>query len=319
MDFSPSFTAVIEWENAKLSELGRTREMLTQLAIQISNMDPGFPEPPELVIVYDRLAIRPDLIQALAGDAFRRCPEVAVQLLPTDGATYYLQKNRGAEMARRDLILFVDSDVVPESGWLASLLHPFRDPEVEVACGNTYIEPRGVYNKAFAAFWFFPLRSRSPGLEPSTSFFANNVVFRRDLFLSYRFPDISLVRGQCAELARALLRDQHRIFISNGARVRHPPPNGFRPFVFRALCQGHDMVVKSRLAGQARVFGSLRDWMVGIGCALRQIWRRRADLGMTATDMTAAVCIALGYYTIALFGQGITQTWPQLIRKKFSV
>ena len=140
---------------------------------------------------------------------------------------------------------------MPEPGWLAALIEPFRDPKIEVAGGNTYIDPANLYSKAFALFWFFPLRSSGGGLTPSDRFFANNVVFRRDLFLAYRFPDLPLLRGQCWALAEALQRDGHRIYIQNEARVSHPPPNGLQHYARRALCEGHDNAFRARLPAGA--------------------------------------------------------------------
>ena len=53
---------------------------------------------------------------------------------------------------------FLDSDVVPEPGWLDRLLDALAGPGVEVVAGGTYVEPVGLVGKTFALTWFFPLR-----------------------------------------------------------------------------------------------------------------------------------------------------------------
>lgn len=62
------------------------------------------------------------------------------------------------------MIVFLDSDVIPEEGWLAGLLRAFRNPAVQVVCGGTYISLEGLYSKTVALFWFFPLREEGDGL-----------------------------------------------------------------------------------------------------------------------------------------------------------
>jgi len=318
----PSFTAVIEWENVRLSEFDRARKMLAQLAIQIEALQSELSEPPELIVLYDQHAIDPSEIEESVREAFQRLPGIGLRLIPMEEkATYYLQKNRGAEAANRDLVMFVDSDVIPEPGWLASLIGSFRDPNVEVVCGNTYVEPKDRFSKAFAAFWFFPLRSRRGGLTPATYFYANNVLFRRDVFLAYQFPDLPQIRGQCVELGQALVRDGRRLFMQNDARVAHPPPNGFKHFVKRALCQGHDNMVISQRVGDSRGFpmGSARRYAGAVVRSLRQINRNRSEVGMGRLDVLAAVGIAFTYHSLSFVGEGITWARPAYIREHLAV
>ena len=58
----------------------------------------------------------------------------------------------------------------------------FRRFRVEVACGGAFISPYGLYGKAFALFWFFPLRHDAHGSHETHHFFANNVAFHRQIF-----------------------------------------------------------------------------------------------------------------------------------------
>jgi len=316
----PAFSVVIEWENARLSELSRAEAMLSTLAQQIASLGDQLEAPPELIVLYSPEAIKPSLVQGLLDCAFEGQDNIDRRLLPTEKGTYYKQKNYGANIARHDLVMFLDSDVVPEPDWLRTLLSSFHDPNVAIACGNTYIDTKNIYSKAFALFWFFPLRSKQAELLPSPYFFANNVVFRRDLFLRYKFPDLPYLRGQCTALARALTDDGHKIYIQNGARVSHPPPNGLAHFVKRALCEGHDLAHRTKKnAGFDFPRGALGRYRTFLRDSSRRVWRDRKEVGLGVTGAIAASGIAFSYYSLCLIGETITQVKPDYVREKLAV
>lgn len=166
------FSVIIEWENAKLSGLDRAREMLFSLGGQIKELDPARWQLPELVILYDDQAIAPDLIAGVLNSAMGSAPPLsALKLIPVTGKRYYELKNFGATQTEADFLVFIDSDVIPEPGWLVALLGAFEQPGVDVACGNTYVDAHDLYTRAFALFWFFPLRTSGSDLISTERFF----------------------------------------------------------------------------------------------------------------------------------------------------
>jgi hypothetical protein len=243
-----------------------------------------------------------------------------VRLLEAPGLAYYEQKNFGASFASSELVVFLDSDVVPEDGWLAALLDALRDPEVGVVCGNTYIELDSLYDKAFAAFWFFPLRDRRDGVAASPHFFANNVAFRREIIARHPFPDLSSFRGQCKALTRTLEAQGIGIRIQRAARVSHPPPNGLRHFVVRAICEGHDEIVhgRQRNAGSRLAAVGYRFVRDTTRAAGRLIRHRRA-VGLGLPGVAAALGIASAYYALKTLGGLVSAVSPGLIRRNFSI
>jgi hypothetical protein len=310
-----SFTAVIERENARLSDRQRAEAMLTTLVRQIHELRNELVGLPEIIIVHDSDAVDPSVLRRFYEEAFGPSCDIRLRLQPTKGADYYVQKNRGAQLAERELVLFVDSDVIPEEGWLRALLSSFQHPGINIVGGSTYITQNTLYSKAFALFWFFPLRSASQGLVRSTGFFANNVAFRRDVFLRYGFPDLPLVRGQCLALANSLVRDGQQIFIQTDAKVAHPPPNGLRHFVCRALCQGHDHW--HRMGGG--LSDSVARYRSALKSALRRIRAHRREVNVGLFGAVAAMGIAALYYSIYFTGEVITHFRPTLIRDRYSV
>ena len=319
----PAVSIVIEWENARLSELGRTRRMLSALAAQLAELVPGMPAAPELILLHDAGAVDPALIRSCVETAFAAGPAVSLRIEATQGAGYYVQKNLGAALAAREILLFLDSDVVPEPGWLRTLLGSFADPALSIVCGNTYIEPEGLYAKAFAAFWFFPLRSEDATLRETHAFFANNVAFRRDLFLRNRFPDLPLLRGQCAVLSDGLRRGGTPIHLHGGARVAHPPPKGLGHYLRRALCEGHDIIQLQRLGktmpGGGMPWGPLRRFGASFGHARRSLRAHRGALGLRRGEVPLALAVAGGYLVTRAAGEVLGRLASGFVRRRLAV
>src|SRR5262249_59822180 len=82
----------------------------------------------------------------------------AVDIAVAEGMEYYALKNHGARRASGDLLLFVDSDVLPDGDWLAHLMGSFAREDVGVVCGQTYVAPSDVVARAFAVGWRYPVR-----------------------------------------------------------------------------------------------------------------------------------------------------------------
>jgi glycosyltransferase involved in cell wall biosynthesis len=244
----------MEWENARAAGAARATRTMCELVSQIRELADEVVGRPELIILYEADAVDRDCIEAALSAAGVDDAPVSVKLHATAGSNYYDQKNQGADIASGDYLLFLDSDVVPEAGWLRALLASVRKG-VDVVAGSTYVEPETFLGRAFALFWFFPLRSASRGLVETTFFYANTVMFRRDLFMAFKFPDLPLYRGHCSVLGRNLRRNGIRLFQQTNARVRHPPPNAAH-FVHRALCEGYDAATRERLWGSPKELGS---------------------------------------------------------------
>lgn len=158
MPLLPSFSAVVEWENAKLAGAARATDMLRILLAQSAELGAQLEQPPELIILYDGDAVSAGDIEAALAAAGAAARPIDVRIEAVTEASYYQQKNIGAALASREFVLFVDSDVLPELGWLRALLGSAR-AGADVVGGDTYVDPATFIGRAFASFWFFPPRS----------------------------------------------------------------------------------------------------------------------------------------------------------------
>lgn len=303
-----SVSIVIEWENVLLSGSSRAERML-ELVIAQANRLPACRQ-----ILISATDEQPALEQRPA--ALRA--DIDWQLLHHPGSHYYALKNLGAQRACGELIVFVDSDVIPEPDWLRQLLAPFEDPAIQVSCGRAYIDASDLYTRAFALFWFFPVRERpradgSPQARPPGSpwpqthhFFANNCAFRRDTAARHPFPvsDVSS-RGSCLQLAEDLQRAGIAIVLNKRAQVAHPPPLPGEHFMQRALAQGRDRYLRSR--GLSRtLLGSCWRWGRNSARTLVKITLLHRRVRLPLIQVPLAWLIGLTYYGLYWLGEVAT-------------
>lgn len=321
----PLVSIVIEWDNVRVSELSRARRMCHALFDQIHRLSEG--RVIEVFFLSDALAIDPAQINQAIRESGAVLPAgVAMHVLASPGLRYYELKNEGVKRAAGEVVVFLDSDVVPEPDWLEQLLRSFRDPAVQLVGGNSYIEPVSLYSRAFALAWFFPLRTEGGPLHKASQFFANNLAGRREFLARYPFPDQSRFRGQCSILAERLAADGIPIYCNPSARVAHPPPNGMSHFVRRALCEGHDLIVREHDRGKAvpvnlrrnlrLSYWSLRAKAVHIRETIRN---NRARVGLSPASVPYAVGIMFLYYTLHVVGEMLTRINPSIVRRRFPI
>ncbi|MBM4012262.1 MAG: glycosyltransferase family 2 protein [Planctomycetes bacterium] len=306
---------VIEWENIQLAEADRCAAMLGELARQIE----AFPAAAtvagrdfEIIVIFDDRKIAESDVRGFVASCMPRPPARAeMRFVGGRGRSYYEQKNLGAESARGRYVVFLDSDVIPEPGWLERLLDSFADPRVEVVCGNCFLDTGDLVSKSVALAWFFPLRDGREVLARQESFFANNVAFRREVAAGYPFePLAGSSRGACRLLARRLVDDGRGLFVNTAARVSHPAPNGLRHLVLRGLAQGRDNLLFNRTIGGGGAWESVLRSMRMQLRAWKRIVRHRRTVGLGILAVPAALMVATSYYACYAIGDAATRIAP---------
>jgi hypothetical protein len=321
-----SVTVVVEWDNIRLSELDRTRRMLAMLdrqAVRLAGAGhsewQGWPVRVDAVLVFDSARFDEAAVSGAVRESTAPDSTLPMRLLPVPGAAYYQQKNAGAAAAAGDVVVFLDSDVVPEEGWLEAIVRPFALPWVRVVAGNSYVETGTVYEKAFALTWFFQLRDHEGRRGLAPFFFANNVAFRRDFFLARGFgEDAGFTRGACRRLADSIRKEGYKIAYEGSARVSHPPPNGLRHYVERGIAQGRDNVLGGYRDDRS-VAGVLGRWASTMGRMTSRIWRDRKAVDLGWLGLPGALAVSWGFYTLMHVGEAAALLAPQFMARRFQL
>ncbi|MCU0760808.1 MAG: glycosyltransferase [Steroidobacteraceae bacterium] len=318
---TPAYSVVIEWENLRLADAGRARPMLRALYAQVEAQSRAGREGEILVVTDSDPALDAALDAALA--AAGPPPVAAVRRVAAPATRYYQKKNAGAGAARGAVVVFLDSDVIPEDGWLAALLEPFADPTVDGVGGTTYVEPRSAYDRAFAAFWFFPLRDAADTTDELIEVYANNLAFRRAAFLARPFPEQAEFRGAAGALVAAIRAGGGRVLRRTAARCVHPAPNGFLHLLRRGACEGHDQFVRR----QRELGGTTPPWRWSRNVVLRwldgrareRIRERAATLGLDHGQRALAHGVATVHSVAALAGHLLTRLDRRLVPRFLSI
>jgi glycosyltransferase involved in cell wall biosynthesis len=317
----PTPSIILEWENAKLSEADRSARMLAQLSRQLSHLAPRFHREPEIIVLYHEDIIDVEKLNKMFSEAALSkawAAQVRMLAAPKD-LKYYSIKNHGFKHTNREVVVLLDSDVVPEDGWLATLLEDMRDGKVDVVCGETYLDPDSLCARAFALFWFFPARTDKGCLEPATYFFANSVAFRREIFAAHPFPEVELFRGQCNILA-SKLRQLNRVLLRDSrAKVSHPAPNGLYHFVARALCTGSDLCVRDKWSGKASLLSAIRHMRNDLRTVEDRITSRSATLKATTMDIFLAYLLGVAFFSVSLIGYLTSFRYRRFIAQHFAI
>jgi hypothetical protein len=319
-----SFAVVIEWENARFAALERTRAMLRALRGQLDELAGSGRLSAEVIIVYNQRDIDRAVIDQEVTSCFRPADSpAALRIFATDGLRYYQQKNFGAAQTEADIVILLDCDIIPEGGWLAGMLEAFTHKNVDVVAGETYVTLAGWYSRAFALFWFFPLRDPSTQLETASFFHANNVAFRRDVFRRYCFPELDTYRAQCSVLGKTLKQAGIPIYVQKKARASHPTPRGVWYFIARALHNGRDAAIFSDL-----IFGASAGHPAKVAywhfrsdlpIVLRKVWHRRKEVQLGVPGAMFAVLIATSYCALRGIGEFLGRRSPDLLPRYFPI
>ena len=107
----PAVTIVIEWENAIDVEDKWTRAAMAALERELEAVASGAQSKPRVLYLYDRNAVDPSQIEDMVSKTASRLRDFAdLEIVPTDGLTYYKLKNYGIGRSKTDLSIMLDSD-----------------------------------------------------------------------------------------------------------------------------------------------------------------------------------------------------------------
>jgi hypothetical protein len=127
---------------------------------------------------------------------------LGIRAIAADGAQYYQLKNVGARAARGDVVALLDTDVVPDRGWLAAV-DASMEAGVDFSAGishRSYSEsavplPEIILDLAGSISWGFVLGAAAGDWIEPRGFLSHNIAFRRpvllpflETYLAHQFP-----------------------------------------------------------------------------------------------------------------------------------
>jgi cellulose synthase/poly-beta-1,6-N-acetylglucosamine synthase-like glycosyltransferase len=311
---------VIEWENAILSDVDRAREMLRHVNSQAISFARSHNTRFELVVMYDPRSVPLDVPKTTVDEQVN--PQTwpgEIRFVEAPDLHYFEQKNLGTRVTSADAVLFVDSDVVPDAGWMAHMLEALDRPDVDLVSGQTYLATDTLLDRLFAGFWFFKPNPGNPELRRFGGFYANNFAARREVLERYPFAPAESYRGQCAALSRRMRADGVRMWRHGDATVSHPAPESLGHAFARAICHGYDNVYWQRLKPHgwllASPIGAFLRWLNSIATLLVNVPSRMKVLRLGVPTAIGSFFFGLGFNTIIFGAEVVAWVAPGFIRK----
>lgn len=315
-----SVAVVIEWENALLSDVDRARAMLRQVNTQAVAYARGHNTRFELVVMYDPNAVPLETPKTTVEEQIdpRNWPG-EIRFVEAPDLHYFEQKNLSTRATKADAILFVDSDVVPDDGWMANLLEALDRPDVDLVSGQTYLATDTLLDRLFAGFWFFKPNPGNPGLRRFGGFYANNFAARREVLERYPFAPADAYRGQCAALSRVMRREGVKMWRHGDATVSHPAPESLGHAFTRAICHGYDNVYWTARKPNgwllASPIGAFLRWLNSIATLLVNVPSRSRALKLGVGTAIGSFLFGLGFNTVIFGSELVAWVAPGFIRK----
>lgn len=324
----PVLSILIEWENVLVAAEDRSLRMLEELGRQVGELG----DAAEILILFNPDQVPQQAVSEVVAQHLRVDPPSAAPIARTvaaPGLHYYDLRNHGVHIARGEIIVCLDSDVIPEPGWLDALTSPLRtDPGVHFVGGETYLDHTGsFFDKAFALGWIFPLRSSDDTLRPGQGrqFWANNMACRRSFFLDNPYPTdpgIHESRNACRRLKKNLASKGVPVWRAGAARVSHPAPEGWGKALLHGLVEGRDNAILFKERGYGRARQSLR--AIGFACGrMKQAVRNGLDkdgpIPVPAWQLPGIILILIPYYLMTIVGVWAHAWLPARVWSRWSI
>lgn len=223
-------------------------------------------------------------------------------------------RNLAVELARSDLFVFTDADVVVEPGWLDQLVDA-ADHEVCVAGAVINGTP---FSRAGTTEYLVEFLDFHPGRPPKTIWHGAtcNLAVPRELWLRFGpFADASerIREVGSADTAFTLkAAAEGRLVFCAAARIRHMNRTRLRTVLAHQVGFGRTtaMLARSNATFPHRML-VVQTWAAPLIVAARwlSLWRRlvgwRVGLGPTAIRLTGHLALAFGAWGLGLFRENL--------------
>lgn len=320
----PPVTIVIEWENAIDVEDKWTRAAMSALERELAEAGPKMRAKPRIMYLYDTNAVPAGTVEQVLETTARRIRDLAdLEIIPTDGLTYYKLKNFGISRAKTDISIMLDSDAAPQPGWLEGLLKPFADPEIMAVGGFTVLGYDDFLSKTFALSWIFDLKGERDRTVKREKIHANNCAVRTDWFRQHPFPDLPAFKKQCGFWIRDFTARGFKYTRTADAMTVHAPHPGYKFLAWRAWTMGMDRDYQAFQTGiRSRIgrFGYAFEFFGGkVGRSWGRIVAKGGQVDLPVWQRPAAMLVALCFYAVSLvaeIGSALTRRFEPVVDER---
>jgi glycosyltransferase involved in cell wall biosynthesis len=234
---APSFSIVVETENLGMAGLEDLKHSLDSLKNQT------FPvEKSEGVFIISAGHVSEATLASLQAEY----PWLKIHEEPRK-LRYTQAKMLGAQLAKTEVVIFADSDVIYENTWLENILNVFLSaPGADVVAGDTCIKVYSIYRMAIQLAWMLNTDSGLEFPKPAKNFYLNNFSIRRSVMLATPFFEgLPLYRSSLSEWIKQLKYHGYSIMRAPKALGYHAPPGSLVDWWYRMLILGADTVAKA--------------------------------------------------------------------------
>lgn len=162
-------------------------------------------------------------------------------------------RNRGAEAANGEVIVFTDSDCELTPRWLAEMLAPFADPGIDAVKG-AYLSRQPELGARFAQAEFEERYRMLEAAETVDVVFSYSAAFRTEVFRSLggfdtRFP---VADNEDTDLSWRLVEAGHKAVFNPRALLYHRHPASLKQYYRKKISRGYwRVIVYRRFPGKA--------------------------------------------------------------------
>lgn len=162
-------------------------------------------------------------------------------------------RNRGAQDATGDVIIFTDSDCELTPDWLLNMLIPFNDPEIDAAKG-AYLTRQTEWGARFAQVEFEERYRMLEAADTVDVVFSYSAAFRRPVFAALdgfdtRFP---VADNEDTDLSWRLVEAGHKAAFAPDAKLYHRHPASLWTYYRKKVSRGYwRVIVYRRFPGKA--------------------------------------------------------------------
>ncbi len=291
-------SVIMELENAGWAGRRRALAALRACSRQLEQCADRLVESASFVVAYDPEDWEREQVDRILEEGGIAEAVDRIRRVVRPDADYFGLKNEAAAAADGDVLVLLDSDVIPEEGWLRALLEALDDPEVEVVGSHCYIDGEDLVSRTYGLFHVFPLRTERFTGSDHPSIPINSLAIRSEVIEEHPLPDLPLYRNSAHLWKKRLRRAGVRIHYRSEARVAHPAPPGLQAMLRWSTADGHDLYTSRRHAEN-------RPWPLALLLALAgdvrriRLWTvrlfrrdREAELGFARGAAAAAICLA---------------------------